>query len=446
MQLKRFQASTIAEAYERVREAMGDDAVIVSTRTATVPGLLGRAPAKFVEIVAGIPDDLAEQAAYADPGYEDERELAPPFVNDFAGSFDSPPFEDEGLPTGDPHPLSARPELVEGPRGERGQESRGLGAISDVSEIDALPEPRSELLSAIMQDLSAVRGMVERISAERANALVDAGPKTLREARARLAEQGVSANVTQRLLDPLIGNTKAQATSAQVLHQLAQSIESQLSPVVTIRPTQGALAIFVVGPSGSGKTSAAVRLAQELAERRGARVVLAGIDVTRAGAPQALTACGAAADVPVELCYTPAELKALIEGGTADVVVVDTPGHNGMRRDRMTELGAYMQATPRRLTLLALPASMKTDDVLRLSTAFGPVGVTGLVGTRCDETSSYGGLLSAAIESGIGIAYTTHAEGITQGLRGGDNRALAAAVISGQWPEPVVAQRVARAG
>jgi len=437
MQLKRFQASTIAEAYERVREAMGDDAVIVSTRTATVPGLLGRAPAKFVEIVAGIPDEVADQPAYAAHDFEDEHELAPPFVNEFAGSFDAPPFEDDGLLAGDPHAGAARPELVEG---------RGLAGVTSASDVDGMREPRGELLSAIMQDLSAVRGMVERISAERANALVDAGPKTLREARARLTEQGVSTNVTQRLLDPLVGNTKAQATSAQVLHQLAQSIESQLPPVVTIRPTQGALAIFVVGPSGSGKTSAAVRLARELGEQRGARVVLAGIDVTRAGAPQALTACGAAADVPVELCYTPAELKTLIEGGTADVVVVDTPGHNGTRRDRMTELSAYMQATPRRLTLLALSASMKTEDVLRLSTAFGPVGITGLVGTRCDETSSYGGLISAAIESGVGIAYTTHAEGITQGLQAGDNRALAAAVISGQWPEPLVAQRIARAG
>ena len=432
MQLKRFQASTIAEAYERVREAMGDDAVIVSTRTASVPGLLGRAPAKFVEIVAGVPDDIDDQAAYPDEDFEDEQELAPPFLNGFAGSFDPPPFE-ERLLAGDDRSLAGdTPHPNPLPQGERGPEWPA--------------EPRGELLGAIMQDLSAVRGMVERISTERANALVDAGPKTLREARSRLAEQGVSPNVTQRLLDPLIGNTKAQATSAQVLHLLAQSIESQLPPVVTIRPTQGALAIFVVGPTGSGKTSLAVRLAQELAERRGARVVLAGVDVTRAGAPQALTACGAAADVPVELCYTPAELKALIEGGTADVVVVDTPGHNGTRRDRMTELGAYMQATPRRLTLLALPASMKTDDVLRLSTAFGPVGITGLVGTRCDETSSYGGLVSAAIESGIGIAYTTHAEGITQGLQGGDNRVLAAAVISGQWPEPAATQRIARAG
>jgi flagellar biosynthesis GTPase FlhF len=74
------------------------------------------------------------------------------------------------------------------------------------------------------------------------------------------------------------------------------------------------------------------------------------------------------------------------------------------------------------------------------------VGIAGLVGTRCDETASYGGLVSAAIESGIGIAYTTHAEGITQGLQGGDNRSLASAVISGQWPEPAVVQRIARAG
>ena len=54
MQLRRFQAATITEAYERVREELGDDAVIVSTRS--TPGVPGSGPSSTVEVVAGTPD------------------------------------------------------------------------------------------------------------------------------------------------------------------------------------------------------------------------------------------------------------------------------------------------------------------------------------------------------------------------------------------------------
>ena len=38
-------------------------------------------------------------------------------------------------------------------------------------------------------------------------------------------------------------------------------------------------------------------------------------------------------------------------------MIVDTPGHNGTRRDRATELRAYLRAAPNRASLLVLPWS-----------------------------------------------------------------------------------------
>ena len=58
MRVKRFQADTLAEAYARVREALGDDALIVSTRQAFAPGLAGFGRREFVEVVAGLPADV----------------------------------------------------------------------------------------------------------------------------------------------------------------------------------------------------------------------------------------------------------------------------------------------------------------------------------------------------------------------------------------------------
>ena len=267
---------------------------------------------------------------------------------------------------------------------------------------------------------------------------VDSGPPALQDVRSRLIDQDVGPAVLIPVLDEVAAATVADATPQMVLQTLERKLAAKLPPVATVDIGRRPLAIFIVGPGGSGKTSVAVRLGMELASARGARVTLAGIDVNRAGAPQALTACGAATGLPVRLCYAPGELKALLADGSADVVMVDTPANDGGRRDRMTELNAFTQVAQNRAALLVLPATTRGEDLARAAAALTGVGIDGLVLTRCDETQSFGALLTAACEQGIGIAYSAHGEGIGDALRVGDNHALALAlaIVSGRWPQP----------
>lgn len=191
-------------------------------------------------------------------------------------------------------------------------------------------------------------------------------------------------------------------------------------------------ALVLVGPSGAGKTTLAMRMALEL-RRGGLRVMVASTDVSRVGAPQQLDAMGAALDMPVSLCYAPADVAALFSGEALDVVIVDTAGHMGGRRDRLAELSAMLRSLPRRDVLLALPATMRATDQRDVVTAYQKCGLAGLVLTRCDETVRFGGSASAAIEASLGVAYTTHSDQVTEAPRVGDARALAAAVATGRW-------------
>ena len=462
MQLRRFHAATISEVYERVREELGDDAVIVSTRS--TPGDPGAGRSSAVEVVAGAPDGddaattpitfdqdaaahdlvrgVAEAQAAGQPleleatgGDErsDEPPLAPPFVNEMAGAARRGPF-DLWSDDGDGAPAQAPlPDAASQP--------------ADSPAEPATTPHNDQLLAAMTQQLTELREIVERISNERVNERVDAGPRGLQEARDRLVAQGVSPAALMPVLDQVANAMVPDATREQAWQALQRRLAAQLAPVVTLELGRPTLAVFVLGPGGSGKTSFAVRLGRELAETRGARVTLAGFDINRAGAPQQLTACGAATGLTVRLCYTPGELKALLDSGSTDVVVVDSPGHNGSRSDRKAELHAFLRAAPHRVSLLALPATAKTADLLRMTAAFTPTGLDGLVLTRCDETDTFGALYSVAVESGVGVAYSTHGEGISAGLRPADNHALATAVLRGRWPHPAGARTaMARAG
>ena len=255
----------------------------------------------------------------------------------------------------------------------------------------------------------------------------------LKDVHELLVRQGLSQAVISPLLvqvnDALVRGTDRESALRTVERKLAVRMPQPAQLDLGRRPA----AIFMVGPSGAGKTTMAIRLGLEIERVHGLRVVIAGTDVNRAGAPQQLMAYGAASGMDVRLCYAPGELKAILEDGKTDLVIVDPPGHNGMRRDRMAELNAFTQAARRRTVLLALPATMKGSDLNDVVAAYSAVGVDGLVLTRCDETSTFGALASVAIEASMGVAYTAHSDQVSEAARAGDNLALASAVVTGRW-------------
>src|SRR5690606_20343047 len=128
------------------------------------------------------------------------------------------------------------------------------------------------------------------------------------------------------------------------------------------------------------------------------------------------------------------ELEAILAEPGVDVVIVDTPGHNGLRRDRMAELSSFLQAARQRSVLLTVPATMKASDLTEVVSAFSAVALDGVVVTRCDETTHFGHLAGVLIEAALGLAYTTRSDQVSDAPVPADNAALAEAIVEAQWP------------
>ena len=297
----------------------------------------------------------------------------------------------------------------------------------------ALATPFDEqVMQRLVSDVSELKALIEGMALERVQDDLVTAPAALRAFRDRLEDQELGPAllrpVLERVRDAITGQPTVDAIRTLLTRRIAGQLPAPFKPDLTRRPA----ALLLVGPAGAGKTTAAIRLALDL-QRRNLRVAVAGTDVDRVGAPQQLQAYGQATGLPVHLCYTPDELQALVSGGTADVVIVDSAGHDGRKRDRMAELSAFRSALPYASVLLTLPATAKRADLTRLIHAFSPLGPEGLIFTRCDETATFGALLAASVESGLGVAYTTHADGIDGAIEVGDNHALAGAVLRGRW-------------
>jgi len=471
-QPRRFQADTLDEAYSQVREAFGDEAVILATRRATAPSIYGRPPHSFVEVLAHIPEpshvpSRAARGRVAVAPAADEAGLAPPFENPMAGTGVSSELLAQvvsaATPAAMPAATAATPRAAE--RSEPATAIPVTPARSRTSDGERIPPPpmaafeepddedtdadesvanvlaqasashgrqRTEL-ERVLDELGEVRGIVEELAVARVNGRIDQTAAPLRWLRNRLRDQGVKSTLAATILDHA-ADTQVPNAPGEALHRTVErQLAMMLPPVVHLDLSKRPAIVALIGPAGAGKTTLAMKLAVEFERAYSLRVVVAGTDVERAGAPQQFAAVGAAAGVQTRLCYTPGELQALIAERTADVVIVDTPGHDGSRRDRMTELQTFIHAARHREVLLVLPATMKTVDLERLSRAYAPVDPMGVVLTRCDGTTSMGESFSALVGSGLGVAFTTHQDSVVDAPRPGDNMAIARAIVTGEW-------------
>ena len=403
----------------------------------------------------GVQDDAGDEAAYASSS---PMTAAPAFAGDPTTLTGNVPVTDSAVtdravtdsaitesaprvaPT--PDPLGARSALedaVELSTPLPTSPSPSLSPDPALPAVESRPDEAvvstpfdEQVMHRLVSDVSELRTLIEGMALERVQDDLVTAPAALRAFRDRLEDQELGPAllrpVLERIRDSITGQPTVDAIRTLLTRRIAGQLPAPFKPDLTRRPA----VLLLVGPAGAGKTTAAVRLALDL-QRRNIRVVVAGTDVDRVGAPQQLQAYGQATGLPVHLCYTPGDLQALLDGGTADVVIVDSAGHDGRKRDRMAELSAFRSVLPYASVLLTLPATAKRADLTRLIHAFSPLGPEGLIFTRCDETATFGALLTVSVESGLGVAYTTHADGIDGAIEAGDNHALAGAVLRGRW-------------
>jgi flagellar biosynthesis GTPase FlhF len=465
MKVQRFHGATIALAYGEVRATLGEDAVIVTTET-----MPQRGGGSIVEVVAGLPDGVAPRPGLANDAAAHDlvRALAEASATAPVPSAPSAPFVNPhagiGLPRLAPPPQpSTWEELAALEAGQTLEEARVLADFDDFDDADEADVPRAliapelaaavaaaaeagdqHLLGTIAERMRSVEETLQRMAHQRANELAEHAPLALQDVRQQLIDHGVGARVLVPLIEKLAGSVRPTTTQREVARAAERAIAALLPPTPHLDASlglgRGPLMVFIVGPHGAGKTSLAIKLAHDFAQARTGRVLLAGTDIGRAGSPQQLLAAAAAAQVEARLCYTPGELRALVRDETPSVVIVDTPAQGVGRRDQMLELTAFAQASPRRATLLALPAWTAATDAVRTTLMYAPLGLTGIVATHVDQASSFGGIATAAVETTTGIAYATSSDGLTDGLAVGDNHALALALLTGSWPRLAAAQ------
>ena len=398
MKPKRFISNSLPKLFAKVRDELGEDAVILSTRTLHREG----AP-PLIELVAapagqGEALPLATQEAVIDGALMQAEQRQLP-ADDEAGTevlldrAETQSWAPDSV--GEVPPAWLEGFVANAPAGPRPVPSEAAGAAVEPVAPDAEPVPAA---AAFVPEALAPAGSGEDDAVEAELAAAGLSPQAM-VAAAEVGEPGADARTV-----------------------LARSLARPVG-----YPADGETAVITIqGPPASGRTSALIRMALDCAEAD-REAILVAADRTRAGGRDQIHAYASALGLQSLDAFEPHVIDGLAQRAVRGACLfVDVPaGHWWPRPALETDHLAY----------LLLPAHWE-DGALRRGTRSLVSGrFAGCVIAFADLATNLTPALSLAVEARLGIAFLSSGRDVSTGITPAEPLALASGVLAANTRE-----------
>jgi flagellar biosynthesis protein FlhF len=392
MKISKYTASDMRQALRLVREQLGDDAVIMSSRR-TKNG---------VEVTAAIDFDAARIEPPTVPPAE-VRQFRPE-------EFAPPPAAEEPAPELDPYAIAET----------MGQTCVHLPPVVKPVAVAATPadglSPAAVAAAkeAMGTELRNLRRILETQMAQLAwNDLSRRAPihtQILRE----LTEVGLTPDFASQVVAQL-------PAGSDMIHarRLSISLIAQRVQVTGDRWLDKGGRVALVGPTGVGKTTTLAKLAVRWVLRHGTRgLALISADAVRIGAHEQLQALGQMIDVPVYTANSFDEIPSLLESlAQRRFVLIDTPGFSQRDAQVGTRMAQLAQSGSDLETALVLSANTQSGAIAETVARFAEARPASCLLTKVDEAASLGGVLSVLTRAELPVAYVSEGQRVPEDLR-----------------------------
>jgi flagellar biosynthesis protein FlhF len=411
MNVKRFTARTSRDALALVRQALGDDAVVLSTK----PSIDG------VEVLAMAPESMQQiERMAAKPPMAPAEEVQTDVAEDVARlSMSTLSFQDyvrdrmlrRRKEAAAPKP--AAPARAEAPSPERSsvlEQRMSLPASAPLlrtppvlhEPLPIAPPALADVHPAtptarrdqedMMSELRSMKGLIE----ERFGALAFMEKLNRQPAQARLTQKllecGFSPALIRKIGDGLPMDVADETRwAAGVLEHNLQTAEAE----APLEDQGGVYAL--VGATGVGKTTTTAKIAAAFAAKYGAsNLGLITLDAYRIGAHEQLRAYGRILGVPVHTAHDRASLEDLLDLLSAKkMVLIDTAGM--AQRDARTRELLEMLGHRSIKKLLVINAASQGETIEDVMISYHAALCAGVVLSKMDEAVKLGPALDALI-------------------------------------------------
>ncbi|CAM2009358.1 flagellar biosynthesis protein FlhF [Acanthopleuribacter pedis] len=474
MKIKKFEAPSMKEALEKIKEEMGPDAFILGTKSIKKKGPLGFGDRNFLQVTAAVdvsdPNSLASAAAAANAAAPAPGGNAPgggridirqgsesAFGKDKSPASENSPLS-EGLadaafpkiPTytaggttvlpddlslgADSPPASPFSQGFEAIYGdalrkakasESGQKSRegkdGRSLREEVAEVRemlaGLSEKETDLtpLHREMQDLKGLLYSVIRNQSPIAG--LKLSPAMITQYQ-RMKDSGVEDNIAAKLIKMAHDKMKPDhRDNSKRIQAFLRSLFAGLIDVADPKLVDPARprVMALVGPTGVGKTTTLAKLAAYAHLQAGSEVVLITLDTYRIAAVEQLKTYAKIMEIPVQVALNSSELRHAIQfHQDKALILIDTAGHSQRDEIGMDNLMQFFGNQEDIEVHLVLSATTKSADLNDIVTRFAPLQPDYLLFTKLDETSQYGSLFTQMIKASRPVSFVTTGQNVPE--------------------------------
>ncbi|UQZ32100.1 flagellar biosynthesis protein FlhF [Paenibacillus sp. PK3_47] len=452
MRVKRYVVDTMPDAMHSIRNELGSDAVILSTKEVKVGGFMGMFKKKKIEVVAAV-EEVRKPAAPAAPpaqplsvprsavpqAYQKAVTASSPPVQGAKEQTDNRTYAEVAAAIAEANGaaenrstvavLSAPEEVKEdtgtishepdaAPAASVKEKSASLTALHESLGAELSPAVSSALESDVLREIRDMKHWMERIA--RYSTSGAELPDRLEQLKTRLIEQETDAVLVDEWINNVFDrwNDEGRTWSEE---QFGDRLLEQVNDFLTGRIAGGIAAdtriVYIAGPTGVGKTTTIAKLAAEQLFKQGRKVGLITSDTYRISAVEQLRTYAAILNIPLEVVQSPGDLqRAMFRLESCDLVLMDTAGRNYRNEMLVAELQSLLAKELKSETFLVLSMTSKSRDMKTIAEHFGRYQLDKVIFTKLDETGSCGPLFNVLNDFPLQLSYLANGQNVPDDL------------------------------
>ncbi len=426
--IRTFRAASMQEAMRIMRRELGEEAVVVNTRSIVqrraFPWLKARSE---VEVIARVGAKTAEcanhvtrsvsegvTAASRTPSLtlrvtstDDSRVLSP---SQLAEHLERELLEpDRFEPSDSGIELSPSLERLIATPPSKPNGAKPNVAYSDKTNIPALSQFRGSV--EVNERLDSIQRMLESLNKTRHLGGDSEVPPELFQLYTELLDSDVEEEVARDLLFRVRRHVKPEQLHD---HDYCKSlltglVESDFRTASPIKPTPSRRRVVaLVGPTGVGKTTTIAKLAANFRLRDGIKIGLVTVDTFRVAAVEQLRTYAEIIDLPMKVVTSPLEMRRTLDELVGlDLILIDTGGRSPRDELKIQELKALLAEAQVDEVHLVLSLTAGVSYLKAACEKFTAVNTTALILTKLDEAAGMGSLMTAARKLPLPVSYLT---------------------------------------
>ena len=392
MQVKRYFAADMRQAMNRVREELGADAAIISTRRV----------AGGVELTAALDYQAPSSVARPNPALEAELRKTQTQILQAQARLqvqDEDEFNDRNR------------QLLEK---VMQQVAPAPAPVAQADYQQAQAAINQHEFAAMRSELNGLRELLEMQLGNMAWGQMRTQQPMQAGLWKRFQRMGLSAEIVKPVLQRVSAEKDQHKAWRMALAHITHAIRTP-----SVEPMQEAGVIALVGPAGMGKTTTLAKLAARYVLEHGSQhIALVSMDSYRIGAQEQLKTLGRILNIPVSYVGDGQTLASVLQPlAHKRVVLIDTAGLTASDPALALQLDSLAARGVQAKNYLVMAATSQGQVLKAAYHAYKRCGLAGCIITKLDEAINMGEALSMAIGHGLPVAYTTDGPKIPDDLQ-----------------------------